>query len=304
MIEIRNSCLQSWIVDFCEHLAGEVRASAHTLRAYRGDLIEFAAFLEKNHPNQPLFHLDSAMLYEFVQSLCRLRDTSVARKVSALRSFFGYLEGLERITDNPARILETPKVRKLLPSFMTIDDVLRLVEPCHDLDDYAGCRDAMVVRLFYATGIRISECHGLDLTDLDVHECLVRIMGKGRKQRIVPFGKRTLPHLRAYLTARTRYLEQKGRLAEALFLNNRCTRLSVRGIHRRVTAMVEQLALDYHVSPHTLRHTFATHLLEGGADVRAIQELLGHVSLATTQKYTHLNADHLMRIYDKCHPRA
>ena len=289
---------------FCRHLTSEVRASPHTVLSYRNDLEDLLRFTRKHCSGRSLELLETKDLYLFVRTLSRLKATSVARKISAVRRFYRYLEERGRIEKNPAALLESPKTENMLPAFMTIDDVLKLVRTPDQPETYAEVRNATILRLFYATGMRISECAGLAVADLDLDECLVRLLGKGKKERITPFGGATLPHLRVYLDERGLYLQAKGTRTDALFLNNRGTRLSVRGIRRCVMAEVEKLALSYHVSPHTLRHTFATHLLESGADIRSIQELLGHASLATTQKYTHLNADYLMKIYDRCHPRS
>ncbi len=297
----------SLIADYCDYLGHECRASAHTIRAYRGDLAELAKFLSETYPSKALNQIDIQILYHFIQNLWKLEDTSLARKISALKGFYNYLEAKGCMTNNPAASLETPKLKKKLPGFMTIDDVLRLVQrpvPSDQQEDYPANRNHMILRIFYATGIRISECGALSLHHLDLQEQTLRVFGKGKKERVLPFGASTLPFLRTYLQSRHAYLEAKGVSSEALFLNNRGGRLSVRGIRRCVNREVAQLALNYRVSPHTLRHTFATHLLESGADVRAIQELLGHVSLSTTQRYTHLNVDYLMKVYDRCHPRS
>lgn len=298
---------ESLVADYCHYLEHECRASLHTIRAYRNDLSDLMKFLGEAYPSKTLDQIDIQILYHFIQSLRRLEDTSLARKISTLKGFYNYWETNGRIQSNPAALLETPKLKQTLPGFMTIDDVLRLVQrPAipEKSEGYAASRNHMILRIFYATGIRISECGALSLDNLDSRECTMRVFGKGKKERVVPFGGATLPFLRGYLQERRHYLEAKGKSSDALFLNNRGERLSVRGIHRCVTDEVAKLALNYRVSPHTLRHTFATHLLESGADVRAIQELLGHASLSTTQRYTHLNVDYLMKVYDRCHPRS
>jgi len=292
------------IENFCEYLASELRYSSETVRAYRNDINDLSVFLEEHNQSACLLSVSNQNLYQFVGSLRKLEASSVARKISALKTFYKHLVARDLIDKSPANLLETPKQSKPLPSFLNIDDVLKLVQQKMDLDNYQQSRSVTVLRLFYATGIRISECAGLNVDDLDMTDCLVRVQGKGRKERVIPFGESTRPILFEYLDARSRYLALKGASSSALFINNRRTRLSVRKIRLGVTKEVEQLALNYHVSPHTLRHTFATHLLESGADIRSIQELLGHVSLSTTQKYTHLDADYLMRIYDNCHPRS
>ena len=289
---------------FLQYLEHELRSPPNTLKAYHNDLTDLLRFLGEHYSGIQLDAVDIQILYHFIHSLRRLQDTSLSRKISAIKSLYKYLESNARVKNNPAKLLDGPKLKRMLPSFMTIDDVLRLVRPAAVSDPFADVRNAMILRLFYATGIRISEAAGLNTGDLDLTECLIRVLGKGRKQRVVPFGLNTLPHLEAYLENRALYLQTKATTSEALFLNNRGCRLSVRGVRRCVMAEVGQLALNYHVSPHTLRHTFATHLLEAGADIRSIQELLGHVSLSTTQKYTHLNMDYLMKVYDRCHPRS
>lgn len=293
------------IATYEAYLRDEVRAPANTLRAYARDLAACLAFLDEHHPKLTVETLDRQVLFHFVQSLHRMAPASIARRISALKGFFTFAVRRGYVEDDPAQWLEAPRDDKRLPSFMTIDDVLQLMRPVHEAEHYAAARQALILRLFYATGIRIGECHGLDVDDLDRSEGLVRVLGKGNKERVVPYGGSFEPHLAAYLTMRADFLAGKGRLGEtALFLNRSGGRLSDRSIYRDVRAAVDELSLRYHVSPHTLRHTFATHLLESGADVRAIQELLGHASLSTTQKYTHLDADYLMKVYDDCHPRS
>jgi len=291
------------IESFCRHLTGEVRASPHTVRAYRNDLDDLAGFLAELVPAITLQAVSKQVLYQFIRARHHLDARSVARRVSAIRTFYRYLlrEGI--VTSDPAAMLEAPKQEKKLPSFLTIDDALKLIEGPLDPDDYVGTRDGVVMRLIYATGIRVSECSGLDLDDVDLTDHNLRVFGKGRKERVVPFGQGSKRHLEVYLQARARFLEEKGVRTAAFFLNKRAGRLGTRSIRAIVKERVDACAIRYKVSPHTLRHTFATHLLESGADIRSIQELLGHASLSTTQKYTHLNADYLMKIYDQCHPR-
>jgi len=288
---------------FCSYLRGEVRASPHTVRAYHADLQDLTEFLDGTGKTWDWADIKQQDLFQYIQSKSSLEDTSLARKTCTIRRFFGFLIDQHCISADPSKALESPKLKKRLPSYMTIEDAFRLIQP-GDETDYRSVRDVTILRLFYATGMRISECWHLDVHDLDLRDGLVRLYGKGRKERVVPFGKATVPILEDYLAIRSRYLQEKGLSNVALFLNNRGGRLSVRSIHRRVRAAVEDLALRYHVTPHTLRHSFATHLLEQGADIRTIQELLGHASLSTTQKYTHLNLDYLMSVYDRCHPRS
>lgn len=289
---------------FIAFLGSERRASPQTVKAYATDLRDLVSFLSVQIGLERWSEVDSEHLHEFVMSRGVLEPSTIARKISAIRSFFRFGEGNGLVARNPAAHLEAPKQRRALPSFMNIDDVFRLMRHQDSGKDYASVRNRVILRMFYATGMRISEGAALDVGDINLQACEVRLLGKGHKTRIVPFGSSTQPLLRDYLGLRAAYVTQKGTVTAALFVSNRGTRLSVRSIRRAVARAVEQLAIDYHVSPHTLRHTFATHLLESGADIRGIQELLGHVSLSTTQRYTHLNLDHLMRVYDQCHPRA
>jgi len=289
---------------FKAHLQDELRSPQNTINSYMGDIRDLAEFLNGMDPVPDLADLKPFILYQFVQNLHPRKDSSVARKISAIRRFFTFLAKNGMIADNPARDLEAPKVQRPLPSFMTIDDVLRLVTPPKNSQDFFEIRNAMIMRMFYATGVRISECRGLNVVDLDLTENTLRVLGKGNKERVIPFGRNTQPQLKHYLSVRYLYLSSMDGADEAVFINKKGRRISDGAMRQVVYDMVEKLSLSYHVSPHTLRHTFATHMLESGADVRAIQELLGHASLSTTQKYTHLNADYLMKVYDKCHPRS
>ncbi len=289
---------------FRSHLVDEIRSPYNTVKSYMGDISDLVCFLNEMDPVPDLAQLKPMILFQFVQNLHPRKSASVARKISALRRFFTWLARNGLIDDNPARDLEAPKVKRSLPSFMTIDDVLGLVSPPKNSSDFFEIRDAMIMRMFYATGVRISECFGLNVADLDLSECTIRVLGKGSKERVIPFGQNSLPQLKQYLAVRQLYLASIDGADEAVFINKKGRRISDGQMRKVVYDMVGKMSLDYHVSPHTLRHTFATHMLESGADVRAIQELLGHASLSPTQKYTHLNADYLMQVYDKCHPRS
>ena len=287
-----------------QYMDHELRAPENTRQGYCEALNQLLQFLAENAPGKTLENVETRDLQRFIQSLRGRKAATVALRVSAIRSFYKFLIKKRLIKKNPAALLEPPKQEKRLPTFMTIDDVLRLMRPVKSSHTLAEARSAMILRMFYATGIRISECNGIDLGDLDLDECTLRVLGKGSKERVIPFGRNTLPHLQTYLSIRQNYLLAIAAQTGALFISDKGKRFGVENIRKTVNEAVEKLSLDYHVSPHTLRHTFATHLLESGADIRAIQELLGHASLGTTQKYTHLNADYLMKIYDKCHPRA
>lgn len=293
-----------WMQAFLDYLEDEVRASEHTVKAFGGDLRDLREFLDHHYPKVALAQVDRNMLFHFVRSLGHWEDTTVSRKITAVRSFYRFLMRTERIQVNPAQWLKRPKLKQRLPSFLTLDEVFRLLDATVVGGKFREVRMAFTVRLFYATGMRISEVWGLNLSDFDTQQRTVRVFGKGRKERVIPFGKQLLPHLQTYLAARSVYLQEKGTVLDALLVSNRGKRLGRAAISGDLQTLVERAAIQSHVSPHTLRHTFATHLLEAGADIRAIQELLGHASLATTQKYTHLDMDYLAAVYENCHPKA
>jgi integrase/recombinase XerC len=240
--------------------------------------------------------------------------TSVARKLSALRAFGRYLKREGLIEMDPATLAASPKRERKVPAHLTIDEMERLLE-MPDVSDPLGCRDRAILELFYASGLRLSELVGLDLEDVNLRARMVRVMGKGAKERLVPFNSATEESLRAWLAKRAVLLAQspkpraqslkvKGQSREPLFLNFRGARLTGRSVQRLVARYVASCSTRFGISPHALRHSFATHLLQRGADLRAIQELLGHVQLSTTQRYTHVNAAQLLDVYRKAHPRA
>jgi integrase/recombinase XerC len=286
---------------FVRHLERERNASPHTARAYRQDLTQFAlhARTTLGRPPRPA-DFDHLLVRSFLASLHErgLSKVSAARKLASLRTFFRFLcrEGI--LTRNPARALLSPRVIRRLPVRLAEEDVARLldIEPKSEAD----ARTRAILELLYGAGLRCAELVGLDASDLDVEARLVRVLGKGGKERIVPYGSRAAEALAAYMPLRQR----SSRRDDALFVNARGGRLSDRSVRTLVGRRIRETALALRVTPHTLRHAFATHLLERGADLRAIQELLGHVSLSTTQRYTHVNARHLMDVYAKSHPRA
>jgi integrase/recombinase XerC len=231
-----------------------------------------------------------------------VKKSSIARKLSAIRSFFRYLNREGILTNNPARLVATPRRDKRLPAVLTADDALRLMNAPNSKkpEDHAiMLRDRAVLETLYSTGIRVSELIGMNREDIDPRDSLLRIRGKGRKERIVPIGSKALDAINAYRGGLTRSPE-----IAAVFLGPSGKRLTVRTVQRILENHRKRLGLLQKASPHTLRHSFATHMLESGADLRAIQELLGHASLSTTQRYTHVNLDSLMEVYDKSHPKA
>lgn len=286
------------VEQFLRSLAVERGASPHTLRSYRTDLTDCAAFLAAGRLGT-LVGADARTLRAYLAALHErgLARTSIARRLAALRSFFRFLMRRGRASANPAREVTTPKLPRKLPAYLPIDEseaLLRVAPP----PTAGGARDRAILELFYATGIRVAELAGLDVEDLDLREGAVRVLGKGRKERIVPVGRKAVEALRAYLG------REGERERGPVFINGRGGRLTVRSVHRIVRARARAAGLHRRVSPHTLRHTFATHLLDAGADLRLIQELLGHARLGTTQKYTHVSTDRLMKVYDRAHPRA
>lgn len=287
----------AWVQRFLRYLAVERGASRHTLRSYRADLADCARFLA-GHRTGTLLEADARTLRAYLADLHDrgLARTSVARRLAALRSFYRFLMRRGHARANPAQEVQTPRLPKRLPAYLPIDEseaLLRANFPA----TLAGTRDRAVLELLYATGIRVAELAGLQVEDVDLREGAVRVTGKGGKERIVPVGRKAVEALRVYLAERT---EGSG----PLFRNRWGGRLTVRSLHRIVGARARAAGLSRRVTPHTLRHTFATHLLDAGADLRLIQELLGHARLGTTQKYTHVSAERLMKVYDAAHPRA
>jgi integrase/recombinase XerC len=293
--------MRAEIAAFLRHLDRERNASPHTVRAYGEDLEQFARHLraELGRDARPR-DVDHLLIRAFLARLHRqgLKASSAARKLATLRTFFRYLcrEGV--LDRNPARALLSPRQEKRVPTHLDEADVARLLEMPGDAD--AAVRGRALLEMLYATGIRCSELVGLDVSEVDLDARMIRVLGKGRKERIVPFGQRARAAVEAYLPVRARARPRE----DALFVNARGGRLTDRSVRALVTRRVRQVALARRISPHTLRHSFATHLLQRGADLRSIQELLGHARLATTQRYTHVDTRHLLEIYKKAHPRA
>lgn len=292
--------MQKHIFDFLTYLRNERNVSPHTLRGYLSDLEQLSAFLG----DKELSAVDHQTLRRFIAHLMQgeVKKSSIARKLSAIRAFFKYLNREGVLTSNPARLVATPRREKRLPGVLTADDALRLMESPSakkPADDNAMLRDRAVLETLYSTGIRASELIGMNRDDIDGNDSLIRVRGKGRRERIVPIGSKALDAINAYLTRSSRIAE-----TAAIFTGPSGKRLTARTVQRILENHRKQLGLRQKASPHTLRHSFATHLLESGADLRAIQELLGHASLSTTQRYTHVNLDSLMEVYDKAHPKA
>ncbi|HXV19877.1 MAG TPA: tyrosine recombinase XerC [Desulfuromonadales bacterium] len=294
--------MQEQIARFDKHLAVERNVSEHTRRAYRQDLEAFRLFLreELKWPEQGMLErIDNLVLRRYLAALHKQnKKSTIGRKLAALRTFFRFLvrEGVLRL--NPGELVATPKQGKYLPRTLTVDESFALMEQGGGAGLLSG-RDRAIVETLYSCGLRVSELTGLNVGSVDLREGLVRVLGKGRKERIVPIGRKAREALGEYLAARGNPADE-----EPLFLNQRGGRLTSRSVERNLKVQLLKAGILKDATPHALRHSFATHLLDGGADLRAIQELLGHASLSTTQKYTQVSVDHLMHVYDQAHPRS
>lgn len=278
---------------FLSYMSAQRGASPHTIRAYRKDIESFF----DSAPDD----VKSGDIRAFLagQLTGGLQKSTASRRLAALRSFFKYLH-LEGVVEvNPARLVTSPKLPGHLPRFLTVDEIFAMISG-PDGEGVGSARDRAILELLYSSGLRVSELAGLDLTDLKIDDAALLVHGKGKKERLVPVGRKAIEALRGYLAVRY----GTGSSENAIFLNKRGGRLTDRSIRRIVLRYAQKLMISGKVSPHTIRHTFATHLLHGGADLRVIQELLGHSSLSTTQKYTHLDIARLMDVYDKAHPLA
>jgi integrase/recombinase XerC len=302
---------QGYLTAFSDWLAHSKGYSEHTVRNYTSDVRQFLRYLGEREHGCTVEAVDSFVVRGFLSSrFTENRKTSLARKLSSIRAFYQLLLLQGKVQTNPAALLATPKREQRLPSFLSVDDVFRVVES-PDNDSFIQARDRAILEFLYGSGLRVSELVGLNLADVRTDLEVLRVWGKGRKERIVPFGNKARQALEQYLDKRKERMEGgppvrggKGSEEQALFLNRSGGRLTARSVARRLDTYVRRLGLPREVSPHALRHSFATHLLDSGADLRVIQELLGHASLATTQKYIHLSLDRLMEVYDRSHPRA
>jgi integrase/recombinase XerC len=285
------------VAKFLQYLDNERGASPHTLRGYATDLAEFRAFLARQGVTE-LNAADGRAIRAWLTWLYdrKLAKSSIARKLATVRSCFKFLARRGVVELNPARQVRSPKLPKRLPSFLPKDESKELLDLPRERSE-GGLRDGAILELLYATGLRVAECCGLDRDDVDRQQGTVRVMGKGGKERVVPVGDEALHAVDCWLAVR-------GEARGALFTNARGGRLTTRSVHRMVKQRARAAGIDRRVTPHTLRHSFATHMLGEGADLRLIQELLGHSRLSTTQRYTHVSPEHLMKVYDSTHPRA
>jgi integrase/recombinase XerC len=309
------------LAEFLEHLRLNENASQHTVRAYESDLSQFLVFLaargSRTRAQLTMADFDHLSIREFLGDLHRRGNTrsSAARKLAAIRTFSRYLRREGILEGDPAALVGTPKREQRLPAHLGEAEMSALLD-MPDGSQPLGRRDRAILELFYASGLRLSELVGLDLGDMNLNGRMVRVLGKGGKERIVPFNHSTEQALRAWLRDRESFATAEAgaraasrqprpaRTSNPLFLNYQGGRLSTRSVDRLVRKYVAACSTRFGISPHALRHSFATHLLERGADLRAIQELLGHARLSTTQRYTHLNAAQLLETYKKAHPKA
>ncbi len=285
--------MNKFLKDFLSYLKNERGSSEHTVRAYEKELTEFFTFIEREPLQIDIYDIRSYVSY---LSSKKLQKTSISRALSSIRSFYRYLHREGYIKKNPAKLISHPKLPRKLPAFLTVDDAFTLVESPQG-DEFIKLRDRAILETLYGGGLRVSELTGLNMEDLNLKEGIIRAKGKGKKERVVPIGHKAIEALKRYISERTGIT----RNTSALFINRKGERLTSRTVHRIVMKYARLMGISG-IGPHTLRHTFATHLLEAGADLRVIQELLGHASLSTTQRYTHVDAAHLIDVYDRAHP--
>jgi integrase/recombinase XerC len=306
--------LSDLIERFVDYMRTRRGYSVHTLRNYRTDLLHFRDFLflkrdlgEEEKNRMDIGGIDPLLVREYMGGLFGAYNRrTIARRMSSLRSFFNFLDRSGIREGNPVADISTPKQGKYIPSHLPVDEMFKLLDG-PDRSSLLGLRDLAILEVLYSCGIRVAELAGLNMSDVDFSNRLIKVFGKGSKERIVPVGKKALNALNNYLEAALPLRKKTGDASEKkvpVFINSRGGRLSTRSVDNIVKhyAMASGLITD--ISPHSLRHTFATHLLDGGADLRSVQEMLGHSSLSTTQKYTHVSMDRLMEVYDKAHPRS
>ncbi len=302
--------MEKLLEQYRAHLLNERNASPHTLRNYLSDLHQFHRFIRERKWAMDstgcvdVRKIEIQIVRAFLASLTRGRKkSSLGRKIAALKGFFRYLVVTRQLDGDPMVSIHSPKNDKPLPAFLSVDDVFQLLGAIK-IKTGLDVRDRAVLEFFYSTGVRVSELVGVNWADVDFRLGIVRVTGKGSKERIVPIGEIALEALQAYAREQQKRWNLSGKGETAVFLNNRGTRITTRSAARIVEKHLKNAGIQVKMGPHGLRHSFATHLLNSGADLRSIQELLGHASLSTTQRYTHLNLDQLTAVYDKAHPRA
>jgi len=291
--------MEKAIRDFETHMEVVRNLSRHTRRSYLADLRQFKEFLEENK----ISTIDHIVIRAFLGYLYRrkIKKVTISRKVATLRAFFKYLQRVGKVKNNPAEMVQAPQSEKYLPAFLPVDEMFSLLNVKFK-PDVLGLRDRAIIELLYSSGIRVSELTGLNVDDINFTQCLMKVKGKGKKERIVPVGNPALIAVKNYLERRDGLTTKRD--DPPLFISRIGTRLTSRSVGRIVDKYVQLSGINRKIGPHTLRHTFATHLMDAGADMRIIQELLGHESLSTTQKYTSVSVNRLMEVYDDAHPKA
>lgn len=291
--------MNRYLEKFLSYLDIEKNYSPHTLLNYKLDLVEFIEFIE----DKPLEKVEYNDFRRFLAQLRtrQFKPRTLARKLSSIRSLFKFLQREGHIKENPAILLMTPKLDKTLPNFLSEGEMTELIEAPKTADKKAGQRDRAIFETLYSSGLRVSELVGLNVDHIDFIGNVIKVLGKGKKERIVPIGDSALKEIRAYLAKRPL---KEGSKERAVFLNKNGQRLTDRSIRNIINKHILQTSIKNKVSPHVVRHSFATHLLNRGADLRSVQELLGHVNLSTTQIYTHITTERLKSVYDKAHPHA
>lgn len=303
--------MKETVNSFLQHLVVERGFSQNTLDAYSNDLNQFREFVTSrvDTPDDPESwrRVDIDLLNSYISELRDnrgYRDTTVARKVAAVRSFFGYLSANEMISEDPTENLGSPRVGRSVPKFISEEDVKTLLSTAADTGTPEGRRDASILELLYATGVRVSELVALNVQDIDFEEGFIRAWGKGSKERLVYLYPEALTNLRAYIGGARAELIKNKRGETALYINNRGERLTRQWVWNILKTAAKKSGVDPKITPHTLRHSFATHLLQNGASLRHVQELLGHSNISTTQVYTHLTDSHVREEYRRSHPRS
>lgn len=298
--------MDKYLASFEEFLSSERNYSKHTLKAYITDLKEFGSVLkdmgliDSENGKIDFANLNETPVRVYIGKLySKNKKVSISRKIASIRTFFEFLIRKGEMKSNSAKLVPTPKGEKRLPTFLTVDEVVKLVEAPGSDNAYES-RDRAILELLYSCGLRVSELVGINLQDLDLNSMSVKVLGKGNKERMATLGSKAASAITTYLHQR---LDLKPK-EDCLFVNSRGGRLTTRSVDRIIKKYAAIAGIPKNISPHVLRHTFATHLLGGGADLRAIQEMLGHQNLSTTQMYTHTSVEKLMEIYDKTHPRA
>lgn len=293
------------ITAFFDYLVYEKRVSENTVTAYRNDLHQFEDFLLQNYQLDNLLLVTSEIVRNWTLYLIESQDTprTISRKLSALRTFFRYQMKVKNVTINPMNVVVSPKIGKRLPQFVDENEMEQLFQAEIFPDNYQGWRDRLILELFYATGMRLSELINIKYSDLDLYDCSVKVLGKRNKERIIPFSPRLKELILKYFEL---FTEQYGEINKNsfIFVDSKANKIYPKAVYRIVRKYLDMVTTIDKRSPHVLRHTFATHLLNRGADINAIKEILGHAGLAATQVYTHNSVEKLKNIYKQAHPRA